>query len=385
MRLNGAFSRQSKRACLFYAHADDRLACRGYQTAVSLHSHTLHSRESLAFLPRLAGKVPLLAAAIRWQQARCSVDLDLTRAWWTPPLSPAAALRLESEQISVLLSMEPLVSLTDHDNIDAIHSLAAIENDRRYPVSIEWTVPFRGSYFHLGVHNLAVAQAPEIVAAMHSYTSSPSHGLLAGILAWLDESPDTLVVFNHPYWDEKGIGAARHAALLSAFVKRYRGFLHAVEINGLRPWKENRLAIALGETLGLPVISGGDRHGREPNGLVNLTNAVTFSEFVEEVRSDGWSLPLILPQYHEPHARRVMQTICDVLRDEKEHGLGWTRWSDRFFYRCDDGSVKPLSALWGDSPPALVRYFLGFTRIAGGRGTRETPRMASARGQEVIP
>ena len=28
---------------------------------------------------------------------------------------------------------------------------------------------------------------------------------------------------------------------------------------------------------------------REPNACINLTNAATFSEFAEEVRSDGWS------------------------------------------------------------------------------------------------
>ncbi len=34
-----------------------------------------------------------------------------------------------------------------------------------------------------------------------------------------------------------------------------------------------------------PVISGGDRHGCEPNGVINLTAARTFSEFAQEVRS----------------------------------------------------------------------------------------------------
>jgi hypothetical protein len=32
------------------------------------------------------------------------------------------------------------------------------------------------------------------------------------------------------------------------------------------------------------IISGGDRHGCEPSAVLNLTNAKTFSEFIDEIR-----------------------------------------------------------------------------------------------------
>lgn len=66
------------------------------------------------------------------------------------------------------------------------------------------------------------------------------------------------------------------------------------EINGLRPWRENRAVIAFAEAAAKPVISGGDRHGLEPNANLNLTNAANFAEFADEVRT-GWSDILIMP------------------------------------------------------------------------------------------
>ena len=51
---------------------------------------------------------------------------------------------------------------------------------------------------------------------------------------------------------------------------------------------------------GHPLISGGDRHGLEPNAIVNLTNAGSFSEFVAEVREDKISDVLFMNQCREP-------------------------------------------------------------------------------------
>ena len=52
--------------------------------------------------------------------------------------------------------------------------------------------------------------------------------------------------------------------------------------------------MALAERWKLPVISGGDRHGCEPNGVINLTAARNFSEFAQEVRSDRNSVVVFL-------------------------------------------------------------------------------------------
>ena len=87
------------------------------------------------------------------------------------------------------------------------------------------------------------------------------------------------------------------------------------------------------EQAGLPAISGGDRHGCEPNALLNLTTARTFGEFVEEIRVNKESAVLVMPQYREPMTSRVLAAIGDVMRDNDGHTHGWTRWSDRVFYR----------------------------------------------------
>ncbi len=373
-----------KHALHFFWQPDSRPVCRRYRTAVSLHSHTLHSRESLQFIPGVAARNVLLNAAVRWQQAHYGVELDLSRAWWTPPLSPAQAIRLESDQIARLLSLRPLVSLTDHDDIGAIESLAAAGMKDKHPASIEWTVPLTPSFLHLGVHNLPAARAGRLVAAMQEYTSRPVQGELRELLETLTAIPDVLIVLNHPYWDEKGIGFENHRRMVHQFLWQYRRCVHALELNGLRSWNENARVSGLASSLGIPVVSGGDRHGREPNAAVNLTNAATFSEFVGEVRRDRLSLPLFLPQYNESRALRVLQTIGDVLREDTGHQLGWTQWSDRIFYRCDDGNARSLTAIFGGRSPLLIRRFVGLAHLAGDRRTLDVLRFAFVRKQEVL-
>ena len=78
--------------------------------------------------------------------------------YWTPPLTPKLAYETEREQIENILGMMSLVSLTDHDNIDAPILLQTMSGDARTPVSVEWSVPFGGTVFHLGVHNLPMAE-----------------------------------------------------------------------------------------------------------------------------------------------------------------------------------------------------------------------------------
>ena len=46
---------------LHFAWHDARGLLRRFQTGVSLHSHTMHSQESLDFLPAIARKVPIVS------------------------------------------------------------------------------------------------------------------------------------------------------------------------------------------------------------------------------------------------------------------------------------------------------------------------------------
>ena len=166
-----------------------------FQAGVSLHSHTLHSREPLDFLYRAANHSWLLRALLRESERRYAAyygaRLDLARGWWTPPLAPLDAYTVEFDQIKAL-GLTPLVSLTDHDNIEAPTSLQAIDATRKVPISIEWTVPIRDTFFHLGVHNLPPPRARSIFHQMQEFTGKPNAAVLTEILAGLHANPGTL-------------------------------------------------------------------------------------------------------------------------------------------------------------------------------------------------
>jgi hypothetical protein len=349
----------------------------GYRTGVSLHSHTLHSHESLDFIYFAARKSALLRYVIREGEIRYrqihGTDLDLNRGWWTPPLAPLDAFVLEAKQLEDL-GLQPFVSLTDHDSIEAPMSLQAVEPEKHIPVSVEWTVPYGGTFFHIGVHNLLASRARMMMKHLAAYTAAPAAGRLTELLAELDADPAALVVFNHPLWDEKGVGADVHCAALTKILRTRGEFFHALEINGLRPWSENKQVVELAEVWNKPVISGGDRHTVEPNATVNLTNAADFREFVAEVRNDLHSNVLLLPHYHEAHASRIFHNMLDVFRTYENHGCGWKEWGDRVFYSKHDGHVQSLSQMWGERPPRAVGIFAGFMRFAGQRGVRKALR-----------
>lgn len=341
---------------------DDRIARARFRTGVSLHSHTLFSREPLAFVQRSTVRIAPARWALAWAEKRYreagGQELDLSRAFWTPPLSPHDAWVLESNQIEKKLDLDALVSLTDHDSIDAAMSLRVLNMFRNLPISVEWTVPYRETFFHLGIHNLAAESARATMNGFAALTGSPDETRLRELLDGVTSNPATLVVLNHPCWDEKAIGQDRHMAIASGFCRQFKPFLHALELNGLRPWSENRQVVALAAAAGKPTISGGDRHGFEPNATLNLTNASTFAEFVAEVRH-GRSDVLIMRHYFEPHSARMLRSIQDAVADHRHHGYGWTRWSDRVFYVCDDGEPRPLAQLWTSRPLALRLFEAG--------------------------
>jgi hypothetical protein len=351
-----------------------------FRTGVSLHSHTLHSQESLEFIGRATQNTPWLGGAIRKQRAKYRAvkgrELDLRRAWWTPPLSARQAVDLEKKQINQILGMDALVSITDHDNIEAGINLQVIGDTRSCPVSIEWTIPFRQTFFHVGVHNLPADRALEMTRQMNEFTRRPSEAGIAPMLEWVGAAPESLVVLNHPAWDENHIGEDAHMECAGAFIESFRPFIHAVELNGLRPWSENRKATQMAARFDLPLISGGDRHGREPNACVNVTNASSFAEFVAEVRCDGWSDVLLMPQYREPLKLRILENMCDILEDDPNHALGWAGWSDRVFYLTDEGIAKSLKEFWGKKFPAVVNRFVSLMQLAKHRRVKSALRLA---------
>jgi hypothetical protein len=369
-----------------YFHWRDSRRGAGFRSAVSLHSHTQHSQEGLDFLPRIVRTVPVVRELVTWQEGRYRERHghapDYSSAYWRPPFNEREALRLERAQIEDELSLDPLVSLTDHDSIDAGLRLRLFDDSRHTPVSLEWSVPFGPSFLHVGVHNLPPEEAPEWMQRLAAYTAAPSSP--AGLLDALAAIPDVLIVLNHPLWDEKGIGAAAHAEMVRDFLGRFAGSIHALELNGLRGWAENQLVIEMAGSFGLPLLSGGDRHGAEPNANLNLTGAATFSEFVAEVRA-GRSNILFMPQYRDPLRHRYAETVWDVLREYPEHP-GRVRWTDRFFYRAENGEHRSFASAWGGGDgPGVIAVFMALLRFAGSEPVRSRLRAAFRAGDEVMP
>lgn len=332
-----------------HLHWSDPAAARRFRTGVSLHSHTSLSRETLSFVPRHTQDVPVLSSGIRQLEAKFrrhhGHDLDYSSIWWTPPLSPREAFVLERGQIENDLGLPGLVSLTDHDDIDA----AIAAGTFGAPISVEWTVPMDPVFFHVGLHNIPARMMP----ALRDITADPQPARVAEILATIHAIPSSLIILNHPLWDEVRAGRATHEMRLNEFLDRYRPWIHALELNGLRSWKENQAVTDLAESLGLPAVSGGDRHGLEPNANVNLTDAETFDEFAIDVRARRSNV-LFLKQYRKNLSLRMMRVICDALRDTEE-----SRWNDRIFYHG-----RKLSEVMGDKAPGVIGQFIAFVRLA---------------------
>lgn len=338
---------------------------RSFRTGLSLHSHTCHSKEYLSFISRYARRYAairrLLTGPLERYRRTYGCELDFARAWWTPPLDVREAYDLERGQIETRLQLASHISITDHDTIAAFDELPL------RPVSVEWTVPYESSFFHLGVHNIppdgAIAWMARFAAITNGTAGSPC---LQDVLSEIDRTRNMLVVLNHPFWDEAQAGPERHAALLQKFLDRFGPWIHALEFNGLRPWAENRDVNALAGDKGYPVVSGGDRHGVTPNATINLTRSRTFDEFVAEVR-DGRSAIAVLRQYSEPFTLRYFRAIREIVSDYPQAALGRRHWADRVFYSSPDGEMRMLSREWhAGAEPLVVVAFVQSMRALGG-------------------
>jgi len=318
----------------------------------------MHSEECLSFLPRYLHQVPGISQIVSHYQR----GVDFARAYWTPPLTSAAALRVEREQIESL-ELIPLVSLTDHDSIEPGVSLQAAHSIQTVPVSVEWTVPYCRSIVHLGIHNLPPAVAALWMQEMAAYTAAPDDRLLEEILKSCAEIPEVLIVLNHPFWLEEGVTESERSAALDRLLHQCLPWFHAFELNGTRHWTENAATIQLAQAHSRPVISGGDRHACEPTACVNVTNAGSFSEFAAEVR-DGHSRVVFMPHYERPMALRILEASSEILQTYPEFP-GRERWTDRFFYRSEDGVAQSLATLWNDREPWVLKPAISALQLWG--------------------
>jgi hypothetical protein len=320
-----------------------------FSTGVSLHSHTMHSKEYLGRLPGYIAKFPIGGYILEREVGRLHLYegriFNFNKVYWTPPLSPREAYELEFRQIEEKLGRSALVSISDHDNIEAGQHLRMLEKTKRCPISVEWTVPYEKTEFHIGVHNLPSSRAGAWMKEFAAYTAKPTEGVLGKIFAGLNEEKNSLIVLNHPFWDAESIGPQQHRQALRQFLECFLPFLHAVELNGMRSRRENREVVALGVEIDRPVVSGGDRHGCEPNAVLNLTRAGSFEEFAHEVRFEKRSEVLLMPQFFEPLPLRLIENAWHALADAPGE-FGRSHWMTRVFLE-EDGEPKPLSQFTG--------------------------------------
>jgi len=349
---------QNQLSCLW----NEPDASRAYRSAVSLHSHTNYSKESLLFIQEFIAKRPLLRGWLERKSRRSTIPVDWDRAYWTPPLIPKLAFEVEQRQIENVLGLGALVSLTDHDSIAAPTLLQVVRETSQIPLSLEWSVPFEGAVFHLGVQNLPSSRAHTIMADLDAHTRRQSPVQLQELLAMLHECPDVLLVFNHPLWDQGGMGRQRFTQVLERFLQANVRYLHAFELNGTRSRQENKGVIELGGRWDRLLISGGDRHGCEPSAVVNLTRAQSFAEFVHEIRVKQRSHVLFMPQYAEPLGLRTAQAVLDVIREYPDYAPGCQRWDDRVFHPDRSGTDQPISTLW-KAPPAFIGRIFSVMRV----------------------
>jgi hypothetical protein len=174
------------------------------------------------------------------------------------------------------------------------------------------------------------------------------------------------VVFNHPLWDLYIIGQQRHQFLVNEFLQKNGAYLHALELNGLRNWEENSAVRRLAERWNMVLISGGDRHGVEPNANINLSNAASFTGFVHEVRRERKSSVLFLPQYAEPWKHRLLRSTLEAIRDYPEFPLGSRRWDERAYHPDANGVIRPLKELWPTGrPPRAIGWTIQMVQLLG--------------------
>ena len=215
--------------------------------------------------------------------------------------------------------------------------------------------------------------AVEMMAAFAAYTARPEESVLPELLERLNALPETLVVLNHPLWDHRRVGQANHRPAILKFLRTFGKWIHALEISGLRTWRENRDVLALAQECELPAVAGGDRHGRQPNPVVNLTSAGTWSEYVTEIREGFGNDVLLMPKYWVSPKARDLEIAADALRHYHKHPYGQRRFTDRAFIDIEGYGYHSLAFYWDGG----VHYWL---RVA----TRGVVALGSPFAQRVL-
>ena len=167
-----------------------------------LAASRIHGR--VAQLHKLLGEDPALlpcagpGCSWRRYETRCreryGVVLEFDRRTGDRPCSRAAYC-LEARQIQNL-GLEPLVLITNHDTMDGASLLRTLPTSRHIPMSVEWSVEFGQTVFHLGIHTLPSSLAARWMERFRALTTAPDDGQLLMTLRELHTEPQILTVLN---------------------------------------------------------------------------------------------------------------------------------------------------------------------------------------------
>ena len=123
-----------------------------------------------------------------------------------------------------------------------------------------------------------------------------------------------------------------------------------MKLTDFRKWSENMAVLEIAEAIGMPTVTGGDRHGCKPNTVINLTNSKTFSEFAAEVRNDKQSEVVFMPDYKQPLLSRQLHSFSEILATYEHFPHHRRQWIDRVYYdNGDEKGLAPLSMHWTES------------------------------------
>jgi len=280
---------------------------REFDFAVSLHNHSQHSIENMAFLNEVVklGFMRPLRGILQSAFGLASIpDLNYADIFYRSPLSVEDVFTTESASAAQLGFHGVHLGITDHDEVSGSVELARLhpEEARRNPLGEEISIHFDDYLFHIGVTGLP----RESVQKNHADLQTAAKENRLDDLFEMLRAADALVVFNHPLvpW---GKDPGRKIPV-EELLRRYGWAIHALEYNGMRSREENDRVLELARHARKPVIGGGDSHLLLASSVLSLTQAASFQAFAEEVK-EGHAVSLILPTFFAPLSWKIFLRV----------------------------------------------------------------------------
>ena len=121
------------------------------------------------------------------------------------------------------------------------------------------------------------------------------------------------------------------------------------------------------------MVAGGDRHGFEPNAVLNVSRAGSFAEFVQEIRDQRRSEVVLMPQFFEALQLRPLENAWHALADAPGE-FGRSHWMTRVFL-IEDGEAKALSQFTGTRFHRLIDKFRWWMALAASPALRPALRL----------